>query len=215
MFRRDWKQWNIIKLAPHELTRDGQLLLSSWDLTHASLSSSEQWFAYFIHAYNETRVYIYCINFCQTIMVPFTVCLPLIIFRWKYMWQTTLMNFASQGVVGFVSSFLLGRSGLLIFRAVAEPQNPAKFTKMRKIPRNSVEILSDTCLYNLFETYFSYWGYLLAINLQIYLRLTLSLKCANIRLCCKKLGTSHDVKGFTIGSFLERIVVERANDDLC
>ena len=26
---------------------------------------------------------------------------------------------------------------------------------------------------------------------------------------------SHDVKGFAIGSFLERIVVERANDDLC
>jgi len=24
-----------------------------------------------------------------------------------------------------------------------------------------------------------------------------------------------DVKGFSIGSFLERIVVERANDDLC
>ena len=35
------------------------------------------------------------------------------------------------------------------------------------------------------------------------------------RLCCKKLGTSHDVKGFAIGSFLERIVVERTNDDLC
>ena len=115
-----------------------------------------------------------------------------------------------------VHFYVLGRSGLLIFRAVAEPRNPAKFTKMRKIPRNLVEILSDTCLYNLFETYFSYWGYLLAINLQIYLRLTLSLKCANnIRLCCEKLGTSHDVKGFTIGSFLERIVVERANDDLC
>ena len=31
----------------------------------------------------------------------------------------------------------------------------------------------------------------------------------------RKLGTSHDVKGFAIGSFLERIVVERANDDLC
>ena len=26
---------------------------------------------------------------------------------------------------------------------------------------------------------------------------------------------SHDVKGFATGSFLERIVVERANDDLC
>ena len=57
-------------------------------------------------------------------------------------------------------------------------QNPTKFTKTRKIPRNSVEILSSTCLYNIFETYFSYWGYLLAINLQIYLK-TLSLKRAN------------------------------------
>ena len=28
------------------------------------------------------------------------------------------------------------------------------------------------------------------------------------------MGTSHDVKGFAIGSFLERIV-ERANDVLC
>ena len=35
------------------------------------------------------------------------------------------------------------------------------------------------------------------------------------RLCCEKLGTSHDVKGFAIGSFLERIVVERANDVVC
>ena len=35
------------------------------------------------------------------------------------------------------------------------------------------------------------------------------------RLCCEKLGTSNGVKGFAIGSFLERIVVERANDDLC
>ena len=69
------------------------------------------------------------------------------------------------------------------------------------------------CLYNIFETYFGYRGYLLAVNLQIYLG-TSSLKLAN-RLCCEKLGTSHDVKGFAIGSFLERIVVERENDDLC
>ena len=45
-------------------------------------------------------------------------------------------------------------------------------------PRNSVEILSNTCLYNIFEIYFSYRGYLLAVNLQIYLR-TSSLKRAN------------------------------------
>ena len=41
-----------------------------------------------------------------------------------------------------------------------------------------MEILSNTCRYNIFETYFSYWGYLLAINLQIYLK-TLSLKRGN------------------------------------
>ena len=29
-------------------------------------------------------------------------------------------------------------------------------------------------------------------------------------LCYEKLGTSHDAKGFAIGSFLEGIVVERA-----
>ena len=58
------------------------------------------------------------------------------------------------------------------------PQNPAKFTKTRKILQNLVKILSNRCLYNVFETYFSYWGYLLAVNLQIYLE-TSSLKRAN------------------------------------
>ena len=64
---------------------------------------------------------------------------------------------------------------------VAEPWNSgksAKFTKTRKIPWNSVEILSNTYLYNIFETYFSYRGYLLAVNLQIYHE-TSSLKRAN------------------------------------
>ena len=35
------------------------------------------------------------------------------------------------------------------------------------------------------------------------------------RSCCEKLGTSHDVQGFAIVSVLERIVVERADNDLC
>ena len=59
------------------------------------------------------------------------------------------------------------------------------------------------------------------LSQQIYLE-TSSLKHANnipklpgVDYIAKKLGTSHDVKGFAIGSFLERIVVERANDDLC
>ena len=58
------------------------------------------------------------------------------------------------------------------------PRNPAEFTKTRKIPQNSVKILSNTCLYNIFETYLSYWGYLRAVNLQIYLE-TSSLRRAN------------------------------------
>ena len=66
-------------------------------------------------------------------------------------------------------------TGLLIFRAVAEqsqvnPRNPAKFTKTRKIPRNWVEIVSNTCLYSNFETCLSYWRYLLAVNSQIYVK---------------------------------------------
>ena len=98
-------------------------------------------------------------------------------------------------------------------------KNPAKFTKTYKILQNSVEILSNTCLYNKFETYLSYWGYLLSVNLPSYLEIS-SLKVQTRsynyrrRLCCEKLGTSHDVKGFAIGSFLEHIVGERPNDDL-
>ena len=41
----------------------------------------------------------------------------------------------------------LNNTGVLIFRAVAELRNSgksAKFTKTRKIPQNSVEILSNT-----------------------------------------------------------------------
>ena len=44
----------------------------------------------------------------------------------------------------------------MIFRAVAKPWNSgksAKFSKARKILRNSVEILSNTCLYNICEIF--------------------------------------------------------------
>ena len=44
--------------------------------------------------------------------------------------------------------------------------------------QNSVEILSNTCLCSNFETCLSYWGYLLAVNSQIYVK-TSSLKRAN------------------------------------
>ena len=52
----------------------------------------------------------------------------------------------------------------LVVRAsdISRRRKAAKFTKTPKIPRNSVKILSNTCLYNIFETFLSYWGYLLA-----------------------------------------------------
>ena len=80
--------------------------------------------------------------------------------------------------------FIINETGLLIFRVVAEPRNLGKSAKSREIHKDTkntskfIEILSNTCLYNILETYFSYWIYLLAVNLQIYLR-TLSLKRAN------------------------------------
>ena len=94
-------------------------------------------------------------------------------------WPRGDTNFSSS-----VSVCLNTRQGFWYFarsrsrEIQVNPRNPAKFTKTRKIPRNSVEILSNTCLYNIFETYFSYRGYLLAVNLQIYLE-TSSLKRAN------------------------------------
>ena len=58
---------------------------------------------------------------------------------------------------------------------------------------------------SVFETFFSYWNYLLAVNLQIYLG-NLSLTRANnvpklpgVDYVCEKLGISPDVKGFAIG----------------
>ena len=52
------------------------------------------------------------------------------------------------------------------------PRNTAKLTKTREIPRNSLEILPNTCRYNIFETYLGHWSCLLAVNLQIYLEIS-------------------------------------------
>ena len=46
------------------------------------------------------------------------------------------------------------------------PQNPTKFTNTHsKMPQNLAEILSNTCLYNIFETYVSYWGLFTCLKL--------------------------------------------------
>ena len=119
--------------------------------------------AYFIHVDNETRVYIYCINFCQTIMVPFTVCLPPIIFRWKYICDKLLCwTLLPKGWWDLsVHFYVLGRSGLLIFRAVAEPRNSGKSAKSHEIHKNAknttkfgrnlIRYMSVQLIWNLFQ----------------------------------------------------------------
>ena len=58
------------------------------------------------------------------------------------------------------------------------PRNPAKFTKTREIPQNSLEILPNTRRHNIFESYLGCWDRLLAANLLIYLE-TSSLQRVN------------------------------------
>ena len=41
---------------------------------------------------------------------------------------------------------------------IKQGRGAVKFTKTYEIPQNSLEILSNTCQYNIFETYLSYWG---------------------------------------------------------
>ena len=85
---------------------------------------------------------------------------------------------------------------------ISSRSRAAKFTKTREIPRNSVDILSNTCLYNIFETYLSYWGYLLAVNLQIYLD-TSSLKRANN--VPKLPGVDYVVKNWALAMMLKAL----------
>ena len=92
---------------------------------------------------------------------------PLLL-RWQpTLWPVTLVQTLKLNVSAIIGFSLLGMKDMA--SDISHGHGAGKFTKTRKIARNSVKILSNTCLYNIFETYLSYWGYLLAVNLQIYL----------------------------------------------
>ena len=49
--------------------------------------------------------------------------------------------------------------------------------------QNSAEFagnISNTCRYNMFETYFGYWGCLIAVNMQIYLETSSPQRASNV-----------------------------------
>ena len=101
----------------------------------------------------------------------------------------------------------------MIFCAVAEPRNSGKSAKFA---RNLIKYMSIQHIWNL-----SWLLGLLNCRKFAYLSwnfiTTTSKHCSKTtrrKLCCEKLGTSHDVKSFAIGSFHERFVVKIANDSL-
>ena len=101
------------------------------------------------------------------------------------------------------------------------PRNPVKFTKTRKntvkFGRNLIKYMAVQQFWNLSQLLGVFTCRKLANLCQNFVTETCKQRSETTRrrLCCEKLGTSHDVKGFAIGSFLKRVVVERANDVLC
>ena len=113
----------------------------------------------------------------------------------------------SWGFFSVLNRISNSQPGLLIFRAVAEPQNSGKFAKSREIhknmqntakfSRNLIKYMSVEQIWNLSQL------------LGVFTCRKLPNLCQNFvtemckqrsettrhRLCCEKLGSSHDVKG--------------------
>ena len=110
-------------------------------------------------------------------------------------------------------------SGLLIFWVAAELQNSGKSAKSREIRKNmqnTVKFGRNLIKYMSVQQFWKLLGVFTCHELANLCQNFVTEMCKQCsvttrrRLYCKKLGTSHDVKGFAIGSFLERIVVGRA-----
>ena len=111
-------------------------------------------------------------------------------------------------------------------------RGPAKFRYFREIPRNSQkntkyrEIRQKHFQIHVGKTYLililALRPVLFTPNVQIYLETSSLQRINNVSKLpgvlderCEKLGTNHNVNGFSIRSFVERTVVERANDYPC
>ena len=77
-------------------------------------------------------------------------------FQGVYISRMPEKNFKSNLVLVVV--LILESKGLYLVRSQSREilGKPAKFTKKCKMLQNSVEILSNTCQYNIFETYLGY-----------------------------------------------------------
>ena len=99
-------------------------------------------------------------------------------------------------------------SGLLIFCAVVQPRNSGKSGKSCEIHKN----MQNTCeirqksyqirLYSNFETCLSYWGYLLAVNPQIYVKTSSLKRASNIP---KLPGIDYVAKNWALAMMLKAL----------
>ena len=97
----------------------------------------------------------------EFLWLPVTLC-HFIRLRWgfhcNYCFSITKVS-VPFGPLVFEFFVLLLKTGLLIFRAVAEPRISSKsaksreIRKTREIPRNLLEILPNTCRHNIFESF--------------------------------------------------------------
>ena len=107
----------------------------------------------------------------------------------------------------------------MIIRAVADPRNSQKNTKYREIRQKYFQIhVGKTYLILILAIR----PVLFTPNVQIYLETSSLQRVNNVSKLpgvlderCEKLGTNHNVNSFSIRSFLERTVVERASDYPC
>ena len=118
--------------------------------------------------------------------------------------------------------------GFWYFHMVAEPQNSGKSAKSREIHKNTqnttkfgrnlIKYMSVQQFWNLSQLLGVFTCRKLANLCQNFVTETCKQRSETTRgrLCCEKLGTSHDVEGFPLVHFWSVLLLkEQNNDDLC
>ena len=146
---------------------------------------------------------------------PSSVYIRLITYRKKVFYCYDKLTFSRKFPKLFVTALI--KQGFRYFARSRSSEIHKNAKNTAKFGRNLIKFMSVQHIWNLFQLQGLFTCRKLAKLSWNFVTETCKQrpKTTRRKLCCEKLGTSHDVKSFAIGSFLERIVVERANDDLC
>ena len=134
----------------------------SWIKTQPKVKPISEW---------ERGIFVCFLTYFNTLLLKSTSCLPMP--QWNRVSDLQVPSvYRSQGFWYFA------RSRSREFQL--NPRNLAEFTKTRGIPRNSLEILPNTCRHNIFESYLGCWGCILAVNVLVYLETSSPQRVNNI-----------------------------------